>query len=31
VGQVKGRWDLAGKSFDGLGDLQTYSDEQLAG
>ncbi len=31
VGQVKRRLDLAGKSFDGLGDLQTYSDQQLAG
>ena len=31
VGQVKGRLDLSGKSFDGLGDLQTYSDERLAG
>ena len=31
VGQVKGRLHLAGKSFNGLEDLQAYSDEQLAG
>jgi len=30
VGQVKRRLDLAGKQFDGLADLQPYSDQQLA-
>lgn len=29
VGQVKRRLDLVGKRFDGLADLQAYSDQQL--